>query len=254
MAEEYQKRGVAVVGINSNDFKAFPDDAPGKMAEEIDRRNYTFPYLVDESQAVAKAYRAACTPDFFVFDRDRRLVYRGQMDSSRPGNDLPVTGKELGARWTPCSKAGRFPASSGRASVATSSGSRETNRSISAKERRVAFRSAKGDNYFHADPNPAGSGLRAEASLPPAQRSVPPRACSARVGLSPGWVAVAAPADIRTLCRRPFGRGRRRRSNFAPHLPLDFLHQEVGGLTLGQDRMKRSKTPLPAGRSPPWES
>ncbi|MGO8750753.1 MAG: thioredoxin family protein [Thermoguttaceae bacterium] len=97
LAEEYQKRGVAVVGVNSNDFNAFPDDAPEKMAEEIARRNYTFPYLVDESQAVAKAYRAACTPDFFVFDRDRRLVYRGQMDSSRPGNDLPVTGEDLRA-------------------------------------------------------------------------------------------------------------------------------------------------------------
>ena len=97
LAEEYQKRGVAVVGINSNDFQAFPDDAPDKMAEEIDVRNYTFPYLIDESQAVAKAYRAACTPDFFVFDRDCRLVYRGQMDSSRPGNDLPVTGEDLRA-------------------------------------------------------------------------------------------------------------------------------------------------------------
>ncbi len=92
---EYQKRGLAVVGINSNDWEAFPDDAPARMAEEIRRRGYTFPYLIDETQDVAKAYRAACTPDFFVFDKDRKLVYRGQMDSSRPGNDIPVTGKDL---------------------------------------------------------------------------------------------------------------------------------------------------------------
>ena len=97
LSEEAQKRGVAVVGINSNDYQAFPDDAPDKMLEEVERRNYTFPYLIDESQAVAKAYRAACTPDFFVFDRDHKLVYRGQMDSSRPGNDIPVTGEDLRA-------------------------------------------------------------------------------------------------------------------------------------------------------------
>jgi peroxiredoxin len=97
LAEEYRKRGVAVVGINSNDYRAFPDDAPAKMRDEVKRRHYTFPYLVDESQEVAKAYHAACTPDFFVFDRQRRLVYRGQMDSSRPGNDVPVTGDDLRA-------------------------------------------------------------------------------------------------------------------------------------------------------------
>jgi len=97
LAEEYRKRGVAVVGINSNDYRAFPDDAPAKMRDEVKRRHYTFPYLLDESQEVAKAYHAACTPDFFVFDRQRRLVYRGQMDSSRPGNDVPVTGDDLRA-------------------------------------------------------------------------------------------------------------------------------------------------------------
>jgi len=95
LVREYQKRGLAVVGINANDWEAFPDDAPARMAEEVRRRGYTFPYLIDETQEVAKAYRAACTPDFFVFDKDRRLVYRGQMDSSRPGNNLPVTGKDL---------------------------------------------------------------------------------------------------------------------------------------------------------------
>lgn len=95
LAREYQARGVAVVGINSNDWEQYPDDAPDKMAEEIQTRGYSFPYLVDESQEVAKAYQAACTPDFFLFDHQRRLVYRGQMDSSRPGNNLPVTGKDL---------------------------------------------------------------------------------------------------------------------------------------------------------------
>jgi peroxiredoxin len=95
LAKEYQERGVAVVGINSNDFEAYPDDSPEAMAEEIRAAGYTFPYLVDESQSVAQDYRAACTPDFFVFDRDHQLVYRGQMDGSRPGNEVPVSGKDL---------------------------------------------------------------------------------------------------------------------------------------------------------------
>jgi len=97
LARQYQQQGVAVVGINSNDIEGFPDDAPEKMREEIQLRGYTFPYLVDETQEVAKAYRAACTPDFYVFDSQRRLVYRGQMDDSRPGNNLPVTGSDLSA-------------------------------------------------------------------------------------------------------------------------------------------------------------
>lgn len=97
MAAEYQARGVAVVGINSNDVENYPEDRPEKMAEEIKTTGYTFPYLYDESQEVAKAYRAACTPDFFLFDRDRRLVYRGQFDDSRPKNGLPVTGADLRA-------------------------------------------------------------------------------------------------------------------------------------------------------------
>jgi peroxiredoxin len=95
LAMEYQGRGAAVVAINSNDFVHYPDDSPAKMKDEIAERQYNFPYLVDENQDVAKAYRAACTPDFFVFDKDLKLVYRGQMDSSRPGNNLPVTGKDL---------------------------------------------------------------------------------------------------------------------------------------------------------------
>jgi peroxiredoxin len=97
LTREYQQRGVAVVGISSNDVAAFPDDGPAAMAEEVKAAGYTFPYLYDESQEVAKAYRAACTPDFYVFDSNRRLVYRGRMDDSRPGNDVPVTGKDLRA-------------------------------------------------------------------------------------------------------------------------------------------------------------
>jgi peroxiredoxin len=95
IAKEYQAKGAAIVGINSNDAENYPDDRPEKMAEEILSAGYTFPYLYDESQSVAKAYRAACTPDFFLFDRDRRLVYRGQFDDSRPKNGLPVTGNDL---------------------------------------------------------------------------------------------------------------------------------------------------------------
>lgn len=95
LAKEYQARGLAVVGINSNDVESYPDDSPEKMAEEIRRVGYTFPYLYDESQEVAKAYHAACTPDFFLFDRDRRLVYCGQFDDSRPRNNRPVTGADL---------------------------------------------------------------------------------------------------------------------------------------------------------------
>ncbi len=97
LCEEYRKGGVAIVGISSNDVAAFPDDAPDKMKLEKKAAGYTFPYLYDESQAVARAYEAACTPDFFLFDASRRLVYRGQMDDSRPGNGVPVTGKDLRA-------------------------------------------------------------------------------------------------------------------------------------------------------------
>ncbi len=97
LAAEYQGRGVAVVGINANDVVNYPDDSPAKMVDEVARRGYTFPYLFDETQAVAKAYRAACTPDFFLFDGDRRLAYRGQYDGSRPSLDLPVTGSDLRA-------------------------------------------------------------------------------------------------------------------------------------------------------------
>jgi peroxiredoxin len=97
LAHDYLPRGAAIVGINSNDAANFPEDSPAKMAAEVKAAGYLFPYLYDESQAVAKAYHAACTPDFFLFDRGRRLVYRGQFDASRPGNGMPVTGKDVRA-------------------------------------------------------------------------------------------------------------------------------------------------------------
>jgi peroxiredoxin len=97
LARDYAPRKVALVGISSNDVDNYPEDSPAKMAVEAKSAGYIFPYLYDETQKVAKAYRAACTPDFFLFDKDQRLVYRGQIDDSRPGNGLPVTGKDLRA-------------------------------------------------------------------------------------------------------------------------------------------------------------
>jgi len=94
---EYQAKGVAVVAINSNDVGSFPEDRPEMMAEVAREKGFTFPYLYDEMQEVAKAYHAACTPDFFLFDAERKLVYRGQMDDSRPGNNIPITGADLRA-------------------------------------------------------------------------------------------------------------------------------------------------------------
>jgi thiol-disulfide isomerase/thioredoxin len=97
LADEYGPKGVAIVAINSNDYGNYPDDAPERMIEEAREHGYGFPYLVDESQQAAKSFRAACTPDFYVFDAERKLVYRGQLDDSRPGNNLPVTGSDLRA-------------------------------------------------------------------------------------------------------------------------------------------------------------
>jgi peroxiredoxin len=94
-AREYQERGVAVVGINANDVETHPEDSPEMMRLEVEQVGYTFPYLFDEDQSVAKAYSAACTPDFFLFDGERRLVYRGQFDDSRPSTGVPVTGNDL---------------------------------------------------------------------------------------------------------------------------------------------------------------
>ena len=96
-AREFGPRGVAVVAISPNDVTSYPEDAPAEMARIARLKGFTFPYLYDESQEVAKAYQAVCTPDFFLFDRERRLAYRGQFDASRPGGRVPVTGADLRA-------------------------------------------------------------------------------------------------------------------------------------------------------------
>lgn len=95
--DEYTAKGLAVVGISSNDIGTHPQDGPEEMKAEAAAAGYNFAYLYDADQSVAKAYRAACTPDFFLFDADHTLVYRGQFDGSRPGNDVPVTGEDLRA-------------------------------------------------------------------------------------------------------------------------------------------------------------
>ncbi|MEZ6062585.1 MAG: thioredoxin family protein [Planctomycetaceae bacterium] len=96
-AAEYQAKGLGIVGISSNDIGTHPQDGPEEMKTEARTAGYQFPYLYDETQEAAQAYKAACTPDFFLFDADHTLVYRGQFDSSRPGNDIPVTGNDLKA-------------------------------------------------------------------------------------------------------------------------------------------------------------
>jgi peroxiredoxin len=96
-AKEYEAKGIAVVAIASNDVTAFPQDGPEGMKQEATEAGYSFPYLLDEAQQMAKAFHAACTPDFFLFDRNRRLAYRGEFDGSRPGNHVPVTGAPLRA-------------------------------------------------------------------------------------------------------------------------------------------------------------
>lgn len=96
-AREYGEKGLTVIGINANDAEKYPDDSPEKMIEEVERRGYDFPYLFDATQEVARAYGAACTPDFFLFDGEQRLAYRGQFDASRPSLDTPVTGADLRA-------------------------------------------------------------------------------------------------------------------------------------------------------------
>ena len=95
LVKDYQARGLAAVGISSNDVSVHAEDGPEMMAREVTAIGYTFPYLYDETQEIARAYRAACTPDFFLFDKARKLVYRGQMDGSRPGNGVPLTGGDL---------------------------------------------------------------------------------------------------------------------------------------------------------------
>ncbi|QDV61830.1 thioredoxin family protein [Crateriforma conspicua] len=116
LADDYLGKGVGVVAISSNDVEAHPDDSPEAMKAEKANRGYAFPYAYDADQSVAKAYAAACTPDFFVFDADHKLVYRGQMDDSRPGSDVPVTGRDLRAALDAV-LAGRQPDADQKASL-----------------------------------------------------------------------------------------------------------------------------------------
>lgn len=95
VSNEYTQKGISFIGISSNDVVNYPQDSPEKMKIHAQKTGYTFPYLYDETQDVAKSYDAACTPDIFVYDKDMKLVYRGQFDSSRPGNGLPITGEDL---------------------------------------------------------------------------------------------------------------------------------------------------------------
>jgi len=95
LANDYIPKGISFIAIGSNDVLNYPEDSPEKMKENAQRLKYPFPYLYDESQEIAKAYDAACTPDFYIFDKDKKCVYRGQLDDSRPGNGKPVTGKDI---------------------------------------------------------------------------------------------------------------------------------------------------------------
>ena len=95
IANTYDSLGISFIAISSNDIVNYPEDSPEKMKKVASVENYSFPYLYDESQDVAKAYDAACTPDFFVFNSNKELVYRGQLDDSRPGNDIPISGKDI---------------------------------------------------------------------------------------------------------------------------------------------------------------
>jgi len=97
LGQDLADKDVAMVGINSNDIVRYPSDGPDAMVQEAHTWGYTFPYLLDESQEVARAYKAACTPDFYLFDKDRKLVYRGQLDDARPGNGKPVSGADVRA-------------------------------------------------------------------------------------------------------------------------------------------------------------
>jgi len=115
-SREYEGKGLAMVGICSNDVASYPDDSPERMAAEVELRGYAFPYLYDASQEAAKTFRAACTPDFFLYDGDRKLVYRGQFDDARPSLDVAVTGADLRAA-SDAVLAGRLPSPSQRPSV-----------------------------------------------------------------------------------------------------------------------------------------
>jgi peroxiredoxin len=97
IGRDYQDTGLGIIGVSSNDAEQYPDDAPPRLKEMAERLGFTFPFCFDATQEVAKAYKAACTPDFYLFDGQRRLVYRGQLDDSRPGSNKPVTGRDLRA-------------------------------------------------------------------------------------------------------------------------------------------------------------
>jgi peroxiredoxin len=110
LAKEYQEEGVAVVAISANDVDGFPEDSPEMMTQKAKEAGFTFPYLYDETQEVARAYQATCTPDFFLYDKERKLVYRGQMDDSRPGNNVPITGSDLRVALEAVLKGEKVPA------------------------------------------------------------------------------------------------------------------------------------------------
>ena len=95
IGQDYRDKDIGIIAISANDINSYPQDSPESLKEMARELNFSFPYLYDKSQEIAKAYTAACTPDFFLFDKDKKLVYRGQLDDSRPGNNLPVTGKDL---------------------------------------------------------------------------------------------------------------------------------------------------------------
>jgi hypothetical protein len=116
LGHDYMQRGAAIVAISSNDVASHPADSPEQMVAEAEERGYPFPYLYDETQEIAKAYHAACTPDFFLFDADQKLVYRGQLDSSRPDSGIPVTGADLRAALDAV-LAGKKPSADQKASI-----------------------------------------------------------------------------------------------------------------------------------------
>lgn len=116
LGHEYTQRGATIVAISSNDVANHPADSPEQMVAEAEERGYVFPYLYDETQEVAKSYHAACTPDFFLFDADQKLAYRGQLDSSRPDSGIPVTGADLRAALDAV-LAGKKPAEEQKASL-----------------------------------------------------------------------------------------------------------------------------------------
>ena len=95
IANDYQDKGISFIAISSNDVNNYPEDSPEEMTKMASKEKYTFPYLYDETQQVAKDYDAACTPDFYIFDNNKKLVYRGQLDDSRPGNNIPITGSDI---------------------------------------------------------------------------------------------------------------------------------------------------------------